>query len=99
MKGGMNTDLPAVADAAGRPIRFFMTAGQVSDATGARASASSLPAAQWLLGDRGHDADRFREAFPDKGTRPCIPGRKPCGKPVKYDKRRYRNRSRIEIMF
>ncbi len=30
--------------------RFFMTAGQVSDYTGARALVSSLPAADWLLG-------------------------------------------------
>ena len=35
-KGGMNTKLHAVTDAEGRPIRFFMTAGQVSDYTGAR---------------------------------------------------------------
>ena len=27
----MNTKLHAVTDAAGRPIRFFMTTGQVSD--------------------------------------------------------------------
>jgi len=27
----MNTKLQAVVDAEGRPIRFFMTAGQVSD--------------------------------------------------------------------
>jgi transposase len=31
----MNTKLHAVTDADGRPIRFFMTAGQVSDYTGA----------------------------------------------------------------
>lgn len=30
-KGGMNTKLHAVADAKGRPIGFFMSAGQVSD--------------------------------------------------------------------
>lgn len=30
-KGGMNTKLYAVTDAIGRPIRFFLTAGQVSD--------------------------------------------------------------------
>jgi transposase len=30
---------------------------------------------------------------------PCIPGRKSRITPVKYDKRRYRSRSRIEIMF
>ena len=41
-KGGMNTKLNAVADADGRPIRFFMTAGQVSDYTGAAALLGSL---------------------------------------------------------
>lgn len=30
---------------------------------------------------------------------PCIPGRKSRIVPIKYDKRRYRSRSRIEIMF
>ncbi|MBS1037863.1 transposase, partial [Gluconobacter cerinus] len=31
--------------------------------------------------------------------KPCIPGRKSHGKPVKYDKRKYKRRNRIEIMF
>jgi transposase len=52
----MNTKLHAVADADGRPIRFFMTAGQVSDYTGAAALLSSLPKADWLLADRGYRA-------------------------------------------
>ncbi|MFQ3253842.1 MAG: transposase [Loktanella salsilacus] len=95
----MNTKLHAVTDAGGRPIRFFMTAGQVSDYTGARALLSSLPNADWLLGDRGYDADWFREALIDKKITPCILGRKSREKPVKYDKRRYRKRNRIEIMY
>jgi transposase len=41
----MNTKLHAVTDAEGRPIRFFMTAGQVSDYTGAAALLGSLPSA------------------------------------------------------
>ncbi|TGD60049.1 IS4/IS5 family transposase, partial [Tabrizicola sp. WMC-M-20] len=87
-KGGMNTKLHAVTDADGRPIRFFMTAGQVSDYTGAAALLSSLPKAEWLLADRGYDADWFRDALKDKGIKPCIPGRKSRGKPIKHDKRR-----------
>ncbi|PIL19191.1 hypothetical protein P775_15880 [Puniceibacterium antarcticum] len=39
----MNTKLHAVTDAKGRPIRFFMSAEQVSDYTGAAALLSSLP--------------------------------------------------------
>lgn len=53
----MNTKLHAVADAKGRPIGFFMSAGQVSDYTGAVALLGSLPKADWLLADRGYDAD------------------------------------------
>jgi transposase len=95
----MNTKLHAVTDARGRPIRFFMSAGQVSDYIGARALMSSLPIADWLIADRGYDADWFRDALKDKGIRACIPGRKSRDKPVQYDKRRYKRRNRIEIMF
>jgi len=95
----MNTKLHAVTDANGRPISLFMTAGQVSDYIGAAALLDSLPRAQWLLGDRGYDADWFREALQAKGITPCTPGRKSRTEPVKYDKRRYKSRNRIEIMF
>jgi transposase len=49
----MNTKLHAVTDASGRPNRFFMTAGQVTDCTGAKALLSSLPAADWMIADHG----------------------------------------------
>ena len=35
----------------------------------------------------------------DKAIRACIPGRKQRNTPVKYNKRRYKQRNRIEIMF
>ncbi len=95
----MNTTLHAVSDSQGRPISFFVTAGQVSDYIGARALLSSPPNVDWLLGDRGYDADWFREAMQDRGLRLCIPGRKSRAKAVRYDKRRYERRNRIEIMF
>ena len=84
----MNTKLHAICDSQGRPLDLFVTAGQVSDYIGARALLSGLPNVKWLLGDRGYDADWFREALQDKGICACIPGRK---------KRKRRNR--IEIMF
>jgi transposase len=61
-KGGLNTKLHAITDAKGRPLKFSMTAGQVSDYTGAAALLRSLPTAQWMLADRGYDADWFRDA-------------------------------------
>lgn len=71
-----------------------MTASQVSDYTGAAAFLGSLPAAQWMIADRGFDADWFRDALKDKGISPCILGRKSRGKAV-----RYKRRNRIKIMF
>ena len=98
-KGGMNTKLHAVTDENGRPISFFMTAGEISDYADVTALLSKLPAADLLLGDRGYDAEWFREALKDKGIKPCISGRKPRGKPIKHDKRRYKRRNQIEIIF
>ncbi|MBB4208847.1 transposase [Roseinatronobacter bogoriensis subsp. barguzinensis] len=95
----MNTKLHAVTDAIGRPVSFFMSAGQDSDYTGAAALLRHLPTADWLIADRGYDADWIRDALKDKGITPCIPGRKARKATVKYDKRRYKRRNRIEIMF
>ncbi|GBR51769.1 hypothetical protein GCM10007872_30390 [Gluconobacter sphaericus NBRC 12467] len=53
----MNTNLHTITDQNGRPLSFLMTAGQVSDHTGASALLGNLPAAQWMLGNRGYDAD------------------------------------------
>lgn len=58
-----------------------------------------LPKAEWLLTDRDYDADRLRDAIEDKGIKACIAGRLSRKKAEKYDKRRYKRRSRIEITF
>jgi transposase len=58
-----------------------------------------LKANRCRAANRGYDADWFRDALKDKGIKPCIPSRKSRSKPVKYDKRRYKRRNRIEIMF
>lgn len=84
----MNTKLHAIYDSESRPLNLFATAGQVSDYVGAKALLSSLPDMDWLLGDRGYDADWIREALKDKGIRACTPGRSQRKKPVKCDKRR-----------
>ena len=88
-----------MADAKGRPLKFFMTAGQVSDCMGAAAPLRDLPEADWLLADRGHDADWYREALKDKGMRVCILGRRNRKKKIRHDRRRCKRRNRIDIMF
>jgi len=98
-KGGQNTKLHAVSDALGRPIRLFMTAGQTSDYTGARALMGSLPKAQTMLADRGYDADWFRNGLTDIKISPCIPSRKNRKEPIPHDKELYKERHKVEIMF
>ncbi|GBR50797.1 hypothetical protein GCM10007872_11660 [Gluconobacter sphaericus NBRC 12467] len=56
-----------VTDQNRRPLSLFMTTGQVSNYTGASVLQDSLPAAQWMLGDRGYDADWFRDPWKRKG--------------------------------
>lgn len=80
-------------------MSFFLISGQVRDYTGAAALFDDLPNSKWLLGGRGYDADWLWDALQDKGIPPCIPGRKFHQDTVRYDRRRYRRRSRIEIMF
>ena len=95
----MNSKLHAVCDGKGRPLIMLLSEGQMSDYKGAALMIDAFPKAKALLADRGYDADWFREALKDKGIRACIPGRKQRKAPVKYDKRRYKRRNQIEIMF
>ena len=98
-KGGLNSKLHAVTDALGRPIRMFLSAGNLSDYKGALAMLSSLPKAECLLADRGYDADWFRNALKDRNITPCIPSRKNRKIIIPHDTVRYRQRHRIENMF
>ncbi len=97
-KGGMNTKLHAVTDASGRPISFFITAGR---------SAITPVLPPCLM-----NFPRPNGCWPTVAMMPtgivtlyrrrdhsCIPCRKSRKKTIKYDKRRYKRRNRIEIMF
>lgn len=49
-----------------------------------------------LVADRGYDADALRRDLRAMGTKPVIPGRRGRKRPIRHDKRRYRDRWRIE---
>jgi transposase len=70
-----------------------------SAGAGARALLSSIPQARALLGDRGHDADWFRNYLIDIGIFPCIPSRVGRKVPIPHDADLYRPRHKIENMF
>lgn len=52
-----------------------------------------------VLADRGYDANALRRGLRLAGTTPIIPGRRGRKRPVQYDRRRYRDRWRIEAAF
>ena len=76
-------------------MRFFVSAGQVSDDTGAAALLGDLQKAGWLLADRGYDAERFGEALKARGRKACILGWRSRKRALKH----FRHRNRIKIMF
>ncbi len=95
----MNSKLHAVCDGQGRPLVMLLTEGQTSDYKGAALMFDALPSAKAMLGDRGYDADWFRDALIAKGIAPCIPSKTNRKIPIPHDRTLYRQRHRIENMF
>ena len=71
----------------------------MSDYKGAALMIDALPRAGVLLGDRGYDADWFRNALAARGVTPCIPPRSNRKNPPAFDRVLYRRRHKIENMF
>ncbi len=71
----------------------------MSDYRGAALMVEAFPRAKSLLGDRGYDADWFRQALIERGITPCIPPRSNRKNPLAFDKMLYRSRHKIENMF
>jgi len=95
----LNSKLHAVCDGRGRPLVMLLSEGQMSDYKGAALMIDALPRAEVLLGDKGYDADWFRQALIERGTTPCIPSKANRKVQIDYDKALYRRRHKIENMF
>ena len=52
-----------MCDGNGRPIILLLSEGQMSDYKGAALMVDALPRAKTILGDKGYDADLFRQAL------------------------------------
>ena len=78
---------------------MLLTEGQVSDYKGAALMFDALPKAGAMLGDRGYDADWFRNALIQRGVTPCIPSRVNRKVAIPHDPTLYRQRHKIENMF
>jgi transposase len=58
-----------------------------------------LPRARELLGDKGYDADWFRQALAERGITACIPSKSNRKILIEHDRTLYRQRHKIENMF
>ena len=78
---------------------MLLSEGQMSDYKGAALMVHAFPKAKVLLGDRGYDADWFRNALIERGITPCIPSKSNRKAPIPHDRNLYRQRHKVENMF
>ena len=78
---------------------MLLSEGQISDYKGAALMLDALPPAKEMLGDRGYDANWFRDALAARGIAACIPSKANRKILIPHDRVLYRQRHKIENMF
>jgi transposase len=78
---------------------MLLSEGQMSDFKGAALMIDAFPKAKTLLGDKGYDADWFRDALAERKIAACIPLKANRKVQVPHDMLLYRRRHKIENMF
>lgn len=78
---------------------MLLSEGQMSDFKGAALMIHAFPKAKSLLGDKGYDADRFRDALAQRKIAACIPSKTNRKVQIPHDTLLYRRRHKIENMF
>lgn len=88
-----------ITDLLGRPVVIRLTPGNVSDIRAADDLLAAAGPLKRLIADKGYDADALRRKLRAEGIQPVIPGRINRKRTIRYDKKRYRDRWRIEAAF
>ncbi len=84
----------------GRPGVLLLTPGNASDVRTAPDMLAKAPGRiRRLTADKGYDADWLRADLREKGITPIIPGKRSRKRKIRHDKRRYRERWRVEATF
>ena len=78
---------------------MLLSEGQMSDFKGAALMIDAFPKAKTLLGDKGYDADWFRDALAERKIAACIPSKANRKIQIPHDTVLYRRRHKIENMF
>ena len=82
----------------GNPLRFRLTAGQVSDIQEAQALIEGFET-QAVIGDKGYDADALVARIEASGAQAVIPPRKNRTEQRSYDHHLYEDRNLVERFF
>ena len=94
-RGGFSTKIHLMVDALGNPLDFILTAGQVNDITQAPALLQNHRA-DYVIADKGYDADAFIALIEQMGAIPVIPARKNRKQCRFYDQHLYQERHLVE---
>jgi putative transposase len=87
-----------MCDGEGRPLAMLLSEGRMNDHTGTKLLYPSLPPADILIDDKGHDSDEFRHALAARNTKSCIPPKRNRNIQHAFDKQLYKTRHKIENM-
>jgi len=98
-RGGLTTKIHALVDAAGRPIRLKLTAGQAHDGRSAADMFETLEAGHILLADRAYDSDGLRETMTARGAWANIKAMPNRVKTFPFSRWIYRQRNAVERFF
>ena len=94
-RSGFSTKIHLVVDALGNPLDFVLTAGQAHDVTQGPALLVGRHA-DYVIADKGYDADAFLAVIEAIGAIPVIPARKNRTQPRYFDTHLYKERHLVE---
>ncbi len=84
----------------GRPAVLLLTPGNASDVRTAPDVLAEAPGRiRRLIADKGYDANWLRKDLRASNTTPIIPGTRARKRKIRLDKKRYRERWRVEVTF
>jgi transposase len=83
----------------GTALIMLLSEGRMSDYKSGALMLDAVSRAKAMLGDKGYDADCFRNALIKRGIVPYIPSKANRKIPIAHDQTLYRQRHKIENMF
>ena len=97
-RGGLSTKIHAAVDALGNPLRLLLSPGQSSEMLQAQALIVGIRS-DYVIADKGYDADGFIQSIQRNGSIPVIVPRSHRKTPGHDDKHLYPERNPVERVF